>query len=208
VHFKLQIRSTNLLICHNCNIHIFYGGDFLLKIFATQLSGVFNSIQDKQIYNIEDGARLLSQSIVSGGSIYLYGTDEMSAITSEAINGIEPLSHAVALNKAETLNSISEIDRVLIVTRSSTNQEALTIAKGLNEKGIPFVSISATTENDEESIVDLADVHIDLPLKKGLVPTEDGSRIGLPFSMAALYVYYGLKFTIDEILKELDTDLE
>jgi Domain of unknown function (DUF2529) len=180
----------------------------LLKIFATQLRGVFNSIQDKQIYNIEDGARLLSQSIVSGGSIYLYGTDEMAAITSEAIDGVEPLSHAVALNKDETLNSITPIDRVLLVTRFSTNPEALTLAKRLNEKGIPFVSISATTENDDESIVDLADIHIDLPLKKGLVPTEDGNRIGLPYSMTALFVYYGLKFTIDEILKELDADLE
>jgi uncharacterized phosphosugar-binding protein len=180
----------------------------LLKIFATQLGGVFNSIQDKQIYNIEDGARLLSQSIVSGGNIYLYGTDEMAAITSEAICGVEPLSHAVALKKDETLNSITEIDRVLLVTRTSTNPEALTLAKKLNEKGIPFVSISTTTENDDESIIDMADVHIDLPLKKGLVPTEDGSRIGLPFSMTALFVYYGLKFTIDEIVKELDEDLE
>ena len=176
----------------------------MLKTFATQLSGVFNSMQDKQIYNIEDGARLLSQSIVSGGSVYLYGTDEMAAITSEAINGAEPLSHAVALDKDDALNAITEIDRVLLVTRFSTNPEALTLAKKLNEKGIPFVSISATNQNDDESIVDLADVHIDLPLKKGLIPTEDGSRIGLPFSMAALYAYYGLKFTIDEILQDFD----
>jgi hypothetical protein len=183
-------------------------GIFLLKIFATQLSGVFNTILDKQLFDIEDGARLLSQSIVSGGSIYLYGTDEMSAIISEAINGVEPLSHAVALNKGETLNSITEIDRVLLVTRSSTNSEGLTLAKKLNENSIPFVSISATTKHDKESIIDLADVHIDLPLKKGLVPTDDGSRIGLPYSMAALFVYYGLKFTIDEIVKELDAELE
>jgi hypothetical protein len=181
---------------------------FLLKIFATQLSGVFKSIQDKQLDNIEDGARLLSQSIVSGGNIYLYGTDEMSAITSEAINGAESLSHAVSLDKDDMLNTITEIDRALLVTRSSTNSEAQILAKRLNEKRIPFVSISATTETDEESIIDLADVHIELPLKKGLIPTEDGSRVGLPYSMAALFVYYGLKFTMDEILKELDADLD
>lgn len=175
---------------------------FLLKIFSTQLSGVFKSIQDQQSFNIEDGARLLSQSIVSGGNIYLYGTDEMAAITTEAIKGAEPLRHAVSLNNVEDLNKVSDIDRVLLVTRLSTNPEALILARRLAEKGIPFVLISARAVNDEDSIIDLADVHIDLPLKKGLVPTEDGRRTGLPYSMAALFVYYGLKFTIDEILQE------
>ena len=49
---------------------------------------------------------------------------------------------------------------------------------------------------------ELADVHIDLQLIKGLLPNDAGERFGYPSSMAALYVYYGLKFTIEEILAE------
>jgi len=50
----------------------------------------------------------------------------------------------------------------------------------------------------------LADVHINLQLLKGLLPDDFGNRYGYPSSMAALYVYYGIKFTIDEILAEYE----
>ena len=179
----------------------------MLKIFTTQLSGVFTSILEKQKYEIEDGARLLSQAIVSGGNLYIYGTDEMLAITSEATRGAEPLRHGITLHDPTDLDTISSIDRVLLVTRSPTNEQALLLAKELREKGIPFVSVTTSVNNaNEDSIVDLSDIHIEIPLKKGLVPTDDGSRIGLPFSMVALYVYYGLKFSIDEIIGEFDED--
>lgn len=48
----------------------------------------------------------------------------------------------------------------------------------------------------------MADVHIDLRLKKGLLPDELGNRVGYPTSLVALYIYFGLKFTIEEILEE------
>jgi len=178
----------------------------LLKIFSTQLSGLFKTIQEKQHYDIEDGARLLAQAIISGGRIYLYGTDEMAAISIEATKGSEPLQQAAALHDPNNLDSITSVDRVLLTTRYSTDPEVLSFAKKLRDKGVTFVSISAHGDSAQESIIDLADVHIDLPIKKGLVPAEDGSRVGLPFSIAALFVYYGLKFTIDEILKELEEE--
>ncbi|WP_338473289.1 DUF2529 family protein [Niallia sp. XMNu-256] len=176
-------------------------------MFTTQLSGIFTSIMDKHQDSIEDSARLLSQAIVAGGNIYVFGTDEMQAITSEALSGAEPLQHAVSLQEPNKLESISSVDRVLLVTRSSHQADALSLAKQLHERNIPFVSIAATN-GEGESITDFAEVHIELPLKKGLIPTDDGTRTGLPFSMVGLYVYYGIKFTIDEIIRELEEDLE
>ncbi|MBR3379532.1 MAG: DUF2529 family protein, partial [Bacillus sp. (in: Bacteria)] len=38
----------------------------MLKIFTTQLSGIFSRIGEKQAEAIEDGARLLAQAVVSG----------------------------------------------------------------------------------------------------------------------------------------------
>ncbi len=64
------------------------------------------------------------------------------------------------------------------------------------------MAVSTHIEENQETLVELADVHIDLQLKKGLLPDDAGNRIGYPSSMAALYVYYGLKFTIEEILAE------
>jgi hypothetical protein len=59
-------------------------------------------------------------------------------------------------------------------------------------------------QDDSSGLESLADVHIDLKLAKGMLPSETGGRIGLPTSMAALFLYYGIKFTLDEILSEYD----
>ncbi|WP_338450245.1 DUF2529 domain-containing protein [Niallia oryzisoli] len=173
----------------------------MLKIFATQLNGLFTKIRDEQMEEIEDSARLLAQAVIADGKIYVYGAAEMESVASEAVNGAEPLTHAAAMTTAD-IDSINSVDRVLLVTRYSTDKEALEMAKKLADHGISFVTLSTHQESDEESITDLADVSIDLSLHKGLVPADDGSRIGYPFSMAALYAYYGLKFTIDEILAD------
>jgi hypothetical protein len=62
--------------------------------------------------------------------------------------------------------------------------------------------MSSVLEASDKDLTQLADVHIDLRLTKGLLPDETGNRYGYPSAMAALFVYHGLKFTIEEILAE------
>jgi DNA-binding MurR/RpiR family transcriptional regulator len=173
-------------------------------MFTTQLQGLFQRIQEKQMEEMEDGARLLAQAAIADQTIYVYGTAEMGAIVCEAISGAEPLCHAAALRSDDSMEQLTMMDRVLLVSRYSTDAEALQLAKQLTEKGIPFVAVSSHMGSNEENIIELADVHIDLQLKKGLLPNDDGGRSGYPFSMAALFVYYALKFTIEEILVEYE----
>ena len=171
-------------------------------MFATQLNGLFKKIQESQMESIEDGARLLSQASIAEGTIYVCGTNEMAAVSHEATMGAEPLSHCIALRPDESLELIGNMDRVLLITRYSSDPQALQLAKQLSEKQIPFVAISTHMGEATLSLIDLADVHIDLQLKKGLLPNDMGERFGYPSSIAALIVYYGLKFTIEEILAE------
>ena len=49
----------------------------------------------------------------------------------------------------------------------------------------------------------LADVHIDLRIQRGLIPDETGNRYGYPTLIAALFAYYGIKFTLVEIIKNM-----
>jgi hypothetical protein len=165
----------------------------LMKMFTTQLTGLFKRIEDKGEFSFEDGARLLAQ----GQSIYLVGFREMKAVEFEALEGAEPLKGALINIEAAT-----SADRVLLFTRNSDDQEAVELAGTLKEKDIPFVAVSTSVPDGK--LVELADVHIDLQLTKGLLPDDFGNRYGYPSSMAALYVYYGLKFTIDEILAEYE----
>lgn len=174
----------------------------MLKMFTTQLTGLFKKIQDKEDLSIEDGARLLAQALIGDGHIFIYAADELTAVQAEAIHSKEPLQRARVLEDLSQMDQVSEADRVLILARTTHDDRAVAIGKALETKGIPFVSVATVDEGDGEPLNDFAHVHIDLQLKKGLLPDEEGNRYGYPASMAALYVYYGLKFTIDEIMEE------
>lgn len=169
----------------------------MLKMFTTQLTGLFKRIEEKEEFAFEDGARLLAQAPAGEGVIYIFGAREMKAIELEGLDGAEPLKSAKVLKNVAEL---TDADRVLLFTRTSADQEAITLALKLQEKGIPMVAVSSVVEDGQ--LTDLADVHINLQLKKGLLPDDEGNRFGYPASMAGLYAYYGLKFTIDEILTE------
>lgn len=165
----------------------------MLKMFTTQLTGLFKRITDKEEFSFEDGARLLAQ----GQTIYLLGFKEMKAVEFEALEGAEPLKNALTNVEAAT-----SADRVLLFTRTSADGDALELAMKLKEKDIPFVAVSTSVPDGK--LEEMADVHINLQLTKGLLPDDFGNRYGYPASMAALYVYYGLKFTIDEIFAEYE----
>ena len=172
----------------------------MLKMFSTQLTGLFNRLQEKEEFSIEDGARLLAQAAAGEGTVYIFGTKEMQAIALEAVYGEEPLQSTAIFTEDVQLKAA---DRVLLVSRYADDEEAVGVARDLQEKGIPFVAISTVRgENEVAGLDTMADVHIDLKLKKGLLPDEMGNRVGYPTSIVALYIYFGLKFTIEEILEE------
>ena len=177
----------------------------MLKMFSTQLSGLFKRLQEKEEFSIEDGARLLAQAAAGEGTIYLYGAGEMGAIPLEAIHGVEPLKGA-ALLQLEQASEVTSADRVLIVTRHSNDREAVELAQKLSNSGHSLVGVSTAVPNEGGSpgLDTLADVHIDLKITKGMLPDDYGNRFGQPTSMAALFIYYGLKFTIDEIMAEYE----
>ncbi|MFD2446804.1 DUF2529 domain-containing protein [Bacillus sp. CGMCC 1.16607] len=173
----------------------------MLKMFSTQLSGLFKRIHEKGEFVFEDGARLIAQAAVSEGTIYLFGRNEMESVVLEATVGAEPLSHAKPF--PSNFEEIQQADRVIILSRYTNDEEAIECAKKLHGLGVPFVAISSKVESEDDDLFELADVSINLHLTKGLLPDEYGNRYGLPSSMAALFAYYGLKFTLDEILDEL-----
>ncbi|KMJ59212.1 hypothetical protein AB685_09160 [Bacillus sp. LL01] len=178
----------------------------MLKIFTTQLQGVFNRISSSEEFGFEDAARLLAQAAVGDGRIYVHGVKEMKAIEAEATEGAEPLVRATLLSDLDSYHDLTDTDRALIVSRFSTDEEAVSTAKALKELGIKIVGISTVTEQQEsagyETLETLSDVHIDMKLKKPLIPGDDGERFGFPSSMTALYVYHGLAFTLKEMLEE------
>lgn len=170
-----------------------------MKMFLTQINGLFSRIYEKEQYSIEDSARLLAQAAIGEGKIYLKGFNEMEAITKEALEGAEPMAFTAPLTAVDDL---TDADRVIIITRFSNDTEAIELAHKLVEKSVPFTAISGSSKNDEMGLVQLADVHINTSLLKPMLPTETGERVCFPASMSALFIYHCIKLTFDEIMDE------
>ncbi|TDL32959.1 DUF2529 family protein [Jeotgalibacillus sp. S-D1] len=171
----------------------------MLKMFTTQLTGLFSRVHSKEELAIEDAARLLAQAAVGDGKIYIKGFDEMHGIVSEALFGEETMKDAHELTDSQMADSA---DRVLLITRRSTDEAAIALAKQLNEKDVPFAVICGTVKDAEEDVVSMAEVSLNTQVVKGLLPDESGARFGFPSLMAALYLYHGVKFTLDEMVEE------
>ncbi|KIP21448.1 hypothetical protein JV16_01451 [Anoxybacillus ayderensis] len=172
----------------------------MLKILSTQLAGVFQRISAQEEEQFEDAARLFAQAIISDGTIFVYGMDEMEAVVAEALHGAEKLPNVKPLN----MNEVTTADRVLIVSRFCTDEEAIRIAKQLHEQNIWTIGMSSIAEETKPSLVDYVDVHIDLCLKQPLVPIEGGSRIGFPSAVAALFAYHSLLLMTKEMVAEYE----
>ncbi|PLS18362.1 DUF2529 domain-containing protein [Bacillus sp. M6-12] len=179
----------------------------MLKMFTTQLTGLFKRISDKEEMAIEDGARLLAQGALGEGTIYIHGVGEMQGVALEALHGAEPFEPEVKLLISEAVMAAAgPADRVILISRDANEPSAIEAAKKLSDMNTPFIAITGYQSAQEPNIASMADVHIDLQLVKGLIPDETGNRIGLPYSMAALFAYYGLKFTLAEILQEYNAE--
>jgi uncharacterized phosphosugar-binding protein len=174
----------------------------MLKIFSTQVSGLLKSISDKEEQSIEESSRLLAQSVLSEGTVYFKGFDEMGAIVSEALYG-ENKFRGGAEFKDENWEGLLPVDSVVVASRLLNDESAAAFCKKIKETADCHVILIGGREKD----VDVpADIMIDTKAVRGLVPLDDGSRLGLPSGLTALFAYYALFLTTEEILEEYDEE--
>ncbi|MFJ7744984.1 DUF2529 domain-containing protein [Peribacillus sp. NPDC097295] len=175
----------------------------MLKIFSTQLSGVFKKIMEMDSFEMEDAGRLLAQAVVGDGSVFIHGFGEMQGVVAESMDGEEPFPKAKRYTDDAV---ISREDRLLLFSRHSNDPEAIKLGHRLLQLDIPFVAVSTGVQSEKDTLVELADVHIDLRIQRGLIPDETGNRFGYPTLIAALFAYYGIKFTVEEIIHEYEDE--
>lgn len=169
-----------------------------MKMLTTQLSGLLQRIAGSEEENIEDTARLLAQAAAGEGKIYFAAFEEMQSLPINAQYAAEPFPKMEILTPDVQLTSA---DRVWIITRSALNDEAIKLAKLLNDQFIPFSVLASEPAEPDNQLFDLAYTYISLKISKGLLPAEDGSRVVFPHALAGLFIYEAVKLQLDEILK-------
>jgi len=171
----------------------------LLKMLATQLTGTFQRINDKESLHIEEAARSLAQAIVGEGHVYVWGTGEMKSLIHEVEEGPETLPKQHVYSEDISLSSI---DRVIIASRYANDQEALALVNTVQKQGAQVIQISALTK-EENPLRDVADFHIDTKTAGPMLPF-DMDRIGFPSALAMFYVYMAIYVTAKEIIDEYE----
>jgi len=171
----------------------------MLKMLATQLTGTFQRINEKETLHIEDAARSLAQAIVGEGHVYVWGTGEMKSLIHEVEEGPETLPKQHVYHEDISLSSI---DRVMIASRFADDEEALALVNTVQKHGAQVIQISALTK-EENPLQEVADFHIDTKTAGPLLPF-DMDRIGFPSVIAMFYVYMAIYVTTKEIIDEYE----
>lgn len=169
----------------------------MLKMLTTQLTGLLQRIASDQEETIEEAARLLAQAGITDGKVYFACFGEMKALEYNATYAEEPFAKMTPWTD-DTV--ITDMDRVLIVTRHAADSEALALAQKLYDHFIPFAVITSEKEADAGKMADLAYVYVSLKMKQGLIPNDIGERIVVPHLLAALYIYEAIKVHYDDML--------
>lgn len=171
------------------------------KILATQLNGLFQKIVQKEEETIEETARLLAQASVGEGNVYFACFGDLQAVEAHALSSENAF---FKLKKWTPETEIHDADRVLIITKSSNDEDALKLANQLNEQFIPFAAIASEVAGDENKLSDLAYTYISMNVRGGLIPhpTKLGERVVIPHLFAALFIYEAIKLNYDEMLDD------
>ena len=175
------------------------------KILTTQLTGLFQRIQNSEEDKIGDAARLLAQAGIGQGNVYFACFDELAAVELNALSGVQPFYKLVKWSNDIVL---TEADRVCIFTRSAFNEDAVALAQRLYDEFIPFAVVTSEKEEAEgNDLANLAYVYVSLTIRGGILPhpTNLGERIVFPHLMGALYVYEAIKMEYDEMVGEDDS---
>ncbi|WP_096185900.1 DUF2529 family protein [Evansella halocellulosilytica] len=175
-----------------------------MKIFRTQLQGLITNIDEFE-EQFEEASRVIAQSIISDGELWIYGEKEMQGIVAQATEGDDPFP---TVRIASERTAFSELDTLIVCSTDPYSEQTKKIVEKARESGCQIIGISShdTTlkEQNRSSWTDACQFYFSTGVKQGLVPTEEGNRIGTPHLLIALHIYYALYFTLQEYLEEFE----
>lgn len=171
----------------------------MLKMFTTQLGGLYQRISSSEEESIEETARLLAQATFGQGRVFFACFDELQAIEVNALHAEERFTNLHNWSDDVILN---DGDRVCIFVRHADHPKALALAKKLFEQFIPFAVVTSEKLKDAGEIANYAYTYISMGVRKGLIPNDVGERIVVPHTLSASFIYEAIKISYDEMVNE------
>ncbi|SFE61956.1 DUF2529 family protein [Alteribacillus iranensis] len=171
-----------------------------MKMFATQLQGMFQKIVALE-EPLEDGARLLAQAPAGAGKLYVSATPELTGIAMSLAAHQEAPKDTMYWQPSSSPDST---DRVLLFAGKKEAAELSQQIEFLKKQEVPLVIVAPFSQEDIETDLDFTDIWIQTPGRDGIIPAEDGSRMGEPTALCSLFTGQLLYLYIKEMMEEFD----
>lgn len=109
------------------------------KILQTQLTGIFNRLED-QALDIQMAAQCLIQAIGGEGYVYINGYGDLKFFETFILESDEKLNSSKKLSELNSLNDLDTTDRVFLFSPFYTKEVAQDVQQ-LIDKDIDFVLV-------------------------------------------------------------------
>ncbi|MDG5787349.1 DUF2529 family protein [Evansella sp. AB-P1] len=179
-----------------------------MKIFQTQVQGLLNRFTDIED-ELEDAARMIAQSIISEGKVWIFGEKEMKGIIHQAVEGEDSFPNIMEGTIGG--HSTQQLDTVIVFSPDPHSQWADHVVSTAKEVPCNVIGVSSernlaatspAESNNDTSWGEKCDLFFSTGVKRGLVPTESGQFLGHPHLLVGLHIYYLLYLTTMEFLEE------
>ena len=170
------------------------------KILQTQLTGIFNRLED-QALDIQMAAQCLIQAIGGEGYVYISGYGDLKFFETFILESEEKLNSSKKLSELDSLNDLDTTDRVFLFSPFYTKEVAHDVQQ-LIAKDIDFVLIC--NHRKQEAFPEHLMHFVNLSTPRPIVYTEDHDKIVQPHTMAFNYIYYEIYKQMIEMTRDLE----
>lgn len=170
------------------------------KILQTQLTGIFNRLED-QALDIQMAAQCLIQAIGGEGYVYINGYGNLKFFETFILDSDEKLNSSKKLSELNSLNDLDTTDRVFLFSPFYTKEVAQDVQQ-LIDKDIDFVLVCNRPKQEDfpEHLMHF----VNLSTPRPIVYTEDYDKIVQPQTMAFNYIYYDIYTQMIEMTRDLE----
>lgn len=170
------------------------------KILQTQLTGIFNRLED-QALDIQMAAQCLIQAIGGEGYVYINGYGDLKFFETFILDSDEKLNSSKKLSELNSLNDLDTTDRVFLFSPFYTKEVDQDVQQ-LIDKDIDFVLVCNRPKQEDfpEHLMHF----VNLSTPRPIVYTEDYDKIVQPHTMAFNYIYYDIYTQMIEMTRDLE----
>lgn len=174
-----------------------------MKMYITQLRGVFEQISQENDDQLEEAGRRLAQSIASQGKIVILSVGNHTHIIREAMESANALPKTITFDQLDSEGlELQAIDTLFLFVSKGKSDEALKYLDSLGSTDVQVIGILTKDDDIPKALSDRLDTSLFVPQSGPLIPFNDSDKIGNPESLAELYLYHLIYFSVMEILDE------